>query len=36
MKTVEKAKLDGFLGQLAQKYSVLVPVDYNGLTQFAP
>ena len=36
MKTVEKAKLDGFLAQLAQKYGVLVPVDYNGLTQFAP
>ncbi len=36
MKTLEKAKLDGFLSQLAQQYRVLVPVDYNGLTQFAP
>lgn len=36
MKTLEKAKLDSFLTQLGQQYSVLVPVDYNGLTQFAP
>ena len=36
MKTIEKAKLDSLLAQLAQNYSLLVPVDYNGLTQFAP
>ena len=36
MKTIEKAKLDSLFAQLAQNYSLLVPVDYNGLTQFAP
>lgn len=36
MKFIDKSKLDSVLGQLAQKYSVLVPVDYHGLTQFAP
>lgn len=36
MKFLEKAKLNEFLAQLSQRYSVLVPVDYNGLTQFAP
>ncbi len=36
MKFLEKAKLNEFLAQLAARYTVLVPVDYDGLTQFAP
>lgn len=36
MKFLDKSNLNNLLGQLAQKYSLLVPVDYKGLTQFAP
>ena len=36
MKYVEKSKLDDMLKQLNNSYRVLVPVDYSGLTQFAP
>ena len=36
MKFFEKSNLNNVLEQLAQKYALLVPVDYHGLTQFAP
>jgi len=36
VKFFEKSNLNNVLEQLAQKYALLVPVDYHGLTQFAP
>ncbi len=36
MKFLDKNNLDTMLAQLANNHRLLVPVDYNGLTQFAP
>lgn len=36
MKFLEKTKLDTLLAELHAAYTLLVPVNYNGLTQFAP
>ncbi|MBQ2777402.1 MAG: hypothetical protein IJF50_07855, partial [Peptococcaceae bacterium] len=36
MKFIEKTNLTALLTQLDAQYRLLVPVDYHGLTQFAP
>ena len=36
MKFIEKTNLTSLLAQLDAQYRLLVPVDYHGLTQFAP